>query len=236
MNPRTRSALERKRAGKPPELRRMVARFRRDQDITADGTFSGYGSVWGVVDSYGDIVVPGAFQASLEAHALADDMPKLLWQHLPEEPIGPWFEMREDDKGLWAKGQMLQEVQRGREGLALMRCGALSGLSIGYEAVDQVNMSAEEVRQTYGYEVPAGGTYRVLLEIDLWEVSVVTFPALAVAQVDSVKRPMRQSSTGNWQPNRNPPARREQASPVSLDIDALAAAVEKRGRLLSRLL
>jgi uncharacterized protein len=215
---------------KPPaqahQPHRSSFRFKTDQ-IAEDGTFSGYGSIWGVVDSYGDIVLPGAFAGSLAAHAAAGDMPKLLWQHDPNEPIGIWLEMREDDQGLYARGKLLTDVRRGAEALSLLRAGALSGLSIGYETIDSTNASADEVRQSYGYDV-ADGTYRMLHEVDLWELSVVTFPALAVAQVDSVKRPTRQTP-----PAARQPARREPAAP---NFDALAAAVEKRGRLLSRLL
>jgi len=203
--------------------RRSSFRFKTDQ-IADDGTFSGYGSVFGVVDSYGDIVLPGAFEASLAAHAAAGDMPKLLWQHLPEEPIGVWLEMREDAQGLYARGKLLTEVRRGAEALALLRAGALSGLSIGYEAITSSNASAQEVREAYGYDVPDGGTYRLLHEVDLWELSVVTFPALAVAQVDSVKTPPA--------PRPRPPA---PAAAAALDFEAIAAALLRRGRLLSSL-
>lgn len=202
---------------------RSSFRFKTDQ-IAEDGTFSGYGSIWGVVDSYGDIVLPGAFKGSLAAHAAAGDMPKLLWQHDPNEPIGVWLEMREDEQGLYARGKLLTDVRRGAEALSLLRAGALSGLSIGYETIDSSNASAEEVRQSYGYDV-AGGTYRMLHEVDLWELSVVTFPALSVAQVDSVKNPAR--AAGAPQPSR--PRQNDK------DFEAIAAALQKRGRALASL-
>jgi uncharacterized protein len=198
----------------------------KSTDIAEDGTFSGYASVWGVVDSYGDIVLPGAFTRSLEAHAASGDRVKMLWQHLPEEPNGVWLEMREDDHGLWCRGQLLTEIRRGAETLVLLRHDAISGLSIGYETIDSTNASAEEVKQSYGYDV-ADGTYRMLHEVDLWEISVVTFPALAVAQVDSVKRPKFKPAPG---PGPQPIVTRDP------HIDALAAAIEQRGRLLDRLL
>lgn len=218
---------------KPPaqaqQPRRSSFRFKADA-IADDGTFSGYGSVWGVVDSYGDIVLPGAFQASLAAHAAAGDMPKLLWQHLPEEPIGVWLEMREDEHGLWAKGQLLTEVRRGAEALALLRAGALTGLSIGYEAIHSTNATAEEVAAEFGFTV-SPGTYRLLHEVDLWELSVVTFPALAVAQIDAVKNPARRPAAAARSPQGREPAPRGGAS----DYEAILAALNQRGRALSSL-
>lgn len=207
--------------------RRSSFRFKADA-IADDGTFSGYGSVWGVVDSYGDIVLPGAFQASLAAHAAAGDMPKLLWQHLPEEPIGVWQEMREDEHGLWAKGRLLTEVRRGCEALALLRAGALTGLSIGYEAIHSTNASAEEVAAEYGFTV-APGTYRLLHEVDLWELSVVTFPALAVAQIDSVKNPVRKPAAAA----RPLVGRDVRPHGTASDFEAIAAALKQRGRALA---
>jgi uncharacterized protein len=227
MNPRQAA-----RAAQGLTPRRATVRFKTDA-IAEDGTFSGYGSIWGVVDSYGDIVLPGAFAGSLAAHAAAGDMPKLLWQHDPNEPIGIWLEMREDDQGLYARGKLLTDVRRGAEALSLLRAGALSGLSIGYETIDSTNASADEVRQSYGYDVQPG-TYRMLHEVDLWELSVVTFPALAVAQVDSVKRPVRQTPPAARQPAGKAPIGRDfRPHGSALDLDAIAAALDKRGRALA---
>lgn len=133
-----------------------------------EGEFTGYGSVFDALDSQGDKIVRGAFTNSLVAR-----MPKMLWQHNMGEPIGRWTEAREDSKGLYLRGKLSLGTTRGRDAYALMKDGALDGLSIGYR-------------------VPSGGAMRegntrVLKEIDLWEVSLVTIPALSVAMVDGIK-------------------------------------------------
>jgi len=93
---------------------------------------------------------------------------RMLWQHDPAQPIGLWDEVREDEHGLFVKGRLLTEVAKGREAAALMAAGAVDGLSIGYRT-----LRAEKL--------PGGG--RKLLELELWEVSLVTFPMLPVARV-----------------------------------------------------
>ena len=93
----------------------------------------------------------------------------MLWQHDPTRPIGVWDEVREDGKGLWVKGRLLPDVAQAREAAALIQAGAIDGLSIGYRTI-----RAE--RDTQGR--------RVLAEVELWEVSLVTFPMLREAKVD----------------------------------------------------
>jgi len=133
------------------------------------GTFEGYGSVFGNVDAYKEIVEPGAFRESL----MQIGMPSLLWQHNSDQPIGVYTEVREDDKGLFVKGELNLEVQQGKEAYSLLRQGALKGLSIGYRArkreYDEVSRIAR------------------LKQVDLYEVSLVTFPANRLASVDKVK-------------------------------------------------
>ena len=128
----------------------------------------GYASVFGVADQGGDVVVAGAYGRSLRR--LRDDgrQVKMLWQHDPAQPIGVWDEVREDQKGLWVCGHILTEVEKGREAAALVAAGAIDGLSIGY--------------RTVAAEKDAKGQ-RLLREIDLWEVSLVTFPMLPEARV-----------------------------------------------------
>ena len=99
---------------------------------------------------------------------------KLLFQHDPNEPIGVWLELYEDAKGLFARGRLMPEVARAREVLSLMRAGALDGLSIGFRTVK-------------GRTDPKNGVRR-LDKIDLWEISIVTFPMLPEARVSTVKR------------------------------------------------
>lgn len=148
---------------------RVVAELKADEQ----GVVEGYGSIFGNVDSYGDIVAKGAFSRTLEAAKEAGRMPAMLWQHNAEEPIGVWTLMREDAKGLYVKGQFA-DTQRGREALALIKMGALSGLSIGYSTVAADYDKSADVR--------------VLTDVDLWEVSPVTFPANDQARITSAKR------------------------------------------------
>lgn len=144
------------------------------KSLDDDGTFTGYGSVFGNVDSYGEIVAPGAFSESLAAWKAAGRMPPVLWQHRSGEPIGAYTEMKEDDRGLFVRGKLLvDEVQRAKEARALMKAKAVNGLSIGF------------VTREDSYDKVAG--IRTLKKIDLWEVSVVTFPANPAAQISSVK-------------------------------------------------
>lgn len=77
------------------------------KSVSETGEFEGYGSVFGVKDSYGDIVVPGAFTKSLQTWKEKGRMPALLWQHQTAEPIGVYTEMKEDDVGLYVKGRLL---------------------------------------------------------------------------------------------------------------------------------
>lgn len=123
---------------------------------------AGYASLFDVPDHHHDVVAPGAFRRSLEARGSGRGV-RLLWQHDPREPIGVWHTIVEDARGLWVEGRLATHVARAREALALIEAGALDGLSIGYNTV----RAATD---------PETGQRR-LLEIDLWEVSLVTFPA-----------------------------------------------------------
>jgi len=144
------------------------------KSVKSDGTFEGYGSVFGELDSYRDIVVAGAFQKSLQEDFKAKDRyVPMLWQHNMYAPIGIYPEIGEDGKGLLLKGECNMEVQQGRECHALMKQGALSGLSIGYTTERSEWDDSKNVRR--------------LIEIKLWEVSPVTFPAGDSARVSSVK-------------------------------------------------
>jgi hypothetical protein len=134
-----------------------------------DGTrIEGYASLFGAVDQGGDVVLPGAYAGSLERLAAGGRAVKLLWQHDPTQPIGIWDEVHEDARGLHVKGRLLTEVARGREAAALIEAGAIDGLSIGYRTVRS-------------HKTDSGR--RVLAEIDLWEVSLVTFPMLPDARI-----------------------------------------------------
>lgn len=138
------------------------------KSISEDGTFTGYGSVFGVKDSYDEIVEPGAFVESLSVRK-----PALLWQHRSGEPIGVYSEIREDNIGLYMVGKLALKTQRGAEAYELMKMGAVSGLSIGFQTRED------------SYDKVTG--IRTLKKVDLWEVSLVTFPANDSARVQRVK-------------------------------------------------
>jgi len=161
---------ERKEAPSGREVRAFVLDLKATND---DGSVEGYGSVFGVRDSYDDVIAAGAFQASLAAHKKAGTMPAMLWQHDSDKPIGVWTEMVEDSKGLLIKGQLALETTLGKEAHALLKMGALNGLSIGF------------VSKQWSYDRETD--VRTLTEIDLWEVSLVTFPANGAARVTNIK-------------------------------------------------
>ncbi|MBF9044830.1 HK97 family phage prohead protease [Rhodobacterales bacterium HKCCE4037] len=141
-------------------------RFNDELTLGDDRVIEGYASVFGAVDQGGDVVQPGAYKASLDGGRRV----KMLWQHDPREPIGIWDVVREDAKGLYVKGRLLDEVARAREAAALMKAGAIDGLSIGYRTLK----ASKDDRGR-----------RLLNEVELWEVSLVTFPMLPEARVGS---------------------------------------------------
>jgi uncharacterized protein len=143
--------------------------------VSINGTFEGYASLFGVVDLGRDRVVPGAFR-----ECLARKPPravKLLWQHDPLHPLGLWEEISEDSRGLKVRGQLNLAIAKAREVHALMRSGAVDGLSIGFRTERSRKDAATGVRN--------------LEKLDLWEVSIVTFPMLPGARVSAVKRVAR---------------------------------------------
>lgn len=134
---------------------------------TEEGVIEGYGSVFDNVDLGGDIIAPGAFTNSLRAPRKV----KMLWQHDAEKPIGIWDTLEEDGKGLRVSGRILTEIDKGRESLALVKAGAIDGLSIGYRTIKSMDRNGK----------------RVIMQADLWEVSLVTFPMNELARIDAVK-------------------------------------------------
>lgn len=144
------------------------------KSVSDSGVFEGYGSVFHVEDSYREVVAPGAFKTSLESWVKKGGMPALLWQHNPDQPIGIYEEMREDSHGLYVKGRLLKDdVQLAGEAYALLKAGALSGLSIGYQTMDEDHDEEKNIT--------------TLKAVDLWETSLVTFPANDEARVMGVK-------------------------------------------------
>lgn len=136
-----------------------------------DGVFEGYASLFNREDLGHDVIAPGAFRESLKNRGSARI--KMLFQHDPAEPIGAWDEIREDARGLYVRGRLTTAVAKAREVLALMRAGALDGLSIGFKALRARRDAATGVRR--------------IEKVDLWEISVVTFPMLPDARVATVK-------------------------------------------------
>ena len=152
------------------------------KSVSDSGEFEGYGSVFGVEDSYSDVVVRGAFTATLEKWKAKSRLPAMLWQHNMSEPIGIYTEMREDDIGLYVKGRLLIDADPlAKRAHAHMKAGSLSGMSIGYMLDD------------YEYDKEKG--VWILKAIDLWEVSLVTFPANDDARITDVKSLLARGET-----------------------------------------
>lgn len=139
--------------------------------LSESGVFAGYGSVFDVVDSQRDVVSRGAFVGTLEKRKPSDV--KLLWQHDALEPIGVIDELFEDMHGLYVKGRLLLDVARAKEAYALLKEGVVKGLSIGYSPLR--------------YTIDPDSGVRILKAVELWEISLVTFPANEAAQVTVVK-------------------------------------------------
>ena len=141
--------------------------------IDGEGRFAGYASVFHKLDDGGDIVMPGAFRKSLGLrgrHRI-----KMLFQHDPKEPVGTWDAVREDGFGLWVEGRLVPEVPRADALRRLIAKGAVDGLSIGFRTVKSTRD-------------PRSG-HRRLWEIDLWEISIVTFPMMDLARIAPGKPP-----------------------------------------------
>ncbi|MEA2956951.1 MAG: uncharacterized protein QOJ58_2451, partial [Alphaproteobacteria bacterium] len=154
-----------------------------------DGAIEGYASLFGEVDQARDMVMPGAFTQTLKQRGLRK-IP-MLFQHDPSEPVGVWLDLAEDWRGLKARGRLIPDVMRARELLSLLKAGAVDGLSIGYRTVRGQIDPKTRVRRLY--------------QVDLWEISIVTFPLLNGARVSAVKQvapkrsPQRATAEAEWQ-------------------------------------
>ena len=136
-----------------------------------DGVFTGYASLFGIADLGRDVVLPGAFRDSLARRGAAGV--RMLWQHDPAEPVGRWLSLVEDHRGLKVRGRLNLALGRAREIAAMLAEGSIDGLSIGFRV--------EKAR-------PAGGLRR-LERVDLWEISIVTFPMMPGARVEAPRLP-----------------------------------------------
>ncbi len=155
------------------QLKRRQVAFKADQ-VNEDGTFAGYGSIFGNVDSYRDVVAPGAFANSIAAIKASGDPLPALWQHHSSEPIGGYSALAEDSRGLKIEGFLLKdEVQKAAEAYALMKRRVVRGLSIGYYVLADSWNEKDRIR--------------TLEELELVEISIVTFPANDEALIEDVK-------------------------------------------------
>lgn len=164
--------------------------------LTEAGAFSGYASLFGEVDLGKDRVERGAFLKSLARKGAAGI--RMLFQHDPAEPIGAWRLIREDSRGLYVEGVLSDGVARAREVYQLMKSRALDGLSIGFQTVRAKSDAKTGIRH--------------ILEADLWEISVVTFPMLPGARIREVK---------------DGSARRRGAAPTPRLLDAIREAARR---------
>jgi HK97 family phage major capsid protein/HK97 family phage prohead protease len=152
-------------------LEALEVRFTPTVDADA-GTFSGTASAYGVMDSYRTEFVTGSFARSLEEHRAAGTSPPMLWGHDPDRPVGVWTEIKEDATGLHVRGRLILETVAGREAHALMKAGAVTGLSVGFLR------RKDEAR--------AGGGRRIT-DADLGEISLVTLPSNHKARITEVR-------------------------------------------------
>jgi HK97 family phage prohead protease len=166
------------------EQRRLYLNFELKADEGDARTFSGYGSVFNTIDSYGDTIAKGAFKQTLREWKAKSKLPKLLLQHGgggffggnadDMVPIGKWEEMREDDHGLFMRGRLFDvDTDRAKATYAALKEGELDGLSIGF--------------RTRKFKMDAETGVRTLTDVELFEVSLVTFPANDPARVTAVK-------------------------------------------------
>ena len=141
--------------------------------VQEDGFFSGYGAVFGNVDWHNDVILHGAFQKSLQRWEEKGKMPPVLWNHNDGEPIGVYTNIYEDEKGLFVEGRLLiDDVPRAKSTHALLKAGAIDGLSIGYKT-KKANQQTNGIRE--------------LIELDLGEISIVTMPSNKESLITSVK-------------------------------------------------
>ena len=156
------------------EIKSSIKAYHDEDEEDKDyGTFQGYGSVFGNKDLGNDVIERGAFLKSLKKRKPQNV--KLLYQHKSDMPIGVFDEIKEDDHGLVVKGRLALKTQAGAEAYELLKMGALDGLSIGFR-VNPKEVSYDK-----------RGNKRIIKEVDLMEVSLVTFPMNPQATVRSVK-------------------------------------------------
>ena len=190
-------------------------------------TVEGWASTFGNTDSYDDVVAPGAFADSIKTRK-----PRMLWQHKSDQVIGVWDELQETPQGLYVKGRVL-DTALGQDAYKLAKAGAVDSMSIGYQA------------KKYTIDDKTGT--RTLHSVDLWEVSLVTFPANEQAKITRVKsKPASERELEEFlreagysrgeakaliakgfkamsQRDADEPTQRDADAPPALDLDALTS-------------
>lgn len=146
----------------------------KEDEVDENGKFSGYGSTFGGdPDAHGDIVLQGAFKNSIKRGGRNRNGIVMLWGHRPDQVPGVWTSLKEDNRGLLVEGQLLMDTQLGKETYSRIKNKAVKGLSIGYDILKK--------------EIDEESNIRYLKELDLWEVSLVSFPANTNAEVLEIK-------------------------------------------------
>lgn len=158
------------------------------------GAIEGYASMFSLLDRGGDVVEPGAFRRTLGEWRRRKALPPMLWQHDPGQPIGVWTSITEDERGLKVAGELVLDIPQAAMVHALAKRGAVRGLSIGYRSRND--------------NVDATGARRIR-DVDLYEISLVTIPMLAEAQITGVKGGMAADLLKNWNPGAMEDALRE---------------------------
>jgi HK97 family phage prohead protease len=147
------------------------------KSLTPQGIFEGYASIYNLKDLHHEVIAPGAFAKCLKTWKEIGQAPKLLWQHDPSQPIGCWESLQEDARGLYVKGRLFLDLQKGKEAYTLLKEKVLDGLSIGF--------------QTRKARHDASMKCRVIEDLDLFEISLVTFAANPGAKILSLKETER---------------------------------------------
>lgn len=154
-------------------MKTIIKQYTSSDQCQNRGKIAGYASIFDVVDHQRDWIAKGAFTKTLRAWKLSGKTPKMLWQHNPKQPIGVWTYLQEDKSGLYVEGRLIQGVPQADEAYLLMKEGALDGLSIGFRTLKAIQDKERKAR--------------VLLDIDLVEISLVTFSANARASVAVIR-------------------------------------------------
>lgn len=156
----------------------------KTDSILDDGTFEGYASTFGGnPDSHGDIVVKGAFKNSIQRGGRNKTGIAMLWQHDSDSPIGKWLQLSEDESGLGVVGKLTRGVSKAEDAYLLLKDQAIQHFSIGYDL--ERDEKGKPLDNSYSRDNDTG--IRYLKALELWEISLVTFPANVNAAVVNVK-------------------------------------------------